>query len=99
MTQCSLCQVQVSENSLTDRETCETCSELSTEGTPKQIADLFPDSVDVESNPTNFNHKFAIVKQKSLLGANEIVIVSRDSAEVVDRRGVGVIARLTGVFR
>lgn len=99
MSQCALCQVQVAENSLTDGATCETCSELSTESLPEQVAALFPDSVDVESNPTNFNHKVAIVKQKRLLGANEIVVVSRDSAEVIDRRGVGFIARVTGVFR
>jgi hypothetical protein len=99
MTQCALCQCQVAEDSLTEREICETCSELSIESLPEQIAALFPDSVDVESNPTNFNQKFVIVKKKSLLRANEIVVIDRNKAEVVNRRGVGFIARVAGVFR
>jgi hypothetical protein len=66
---------------------------------PDEVAAFFPDSIDLESNPTNFNHEFAIVKEKSLLGANEVVVVSRKRGEVVNRRGVGLIARVTGVFR
>jgi hypothetical protein len=66
---------------------------------PEEVAAFFPDAVDVDSNPTNYNHKFAIVKQKSLLGANEVVVVSRERGEVVNRRGIGLIARVTGVFR
>jgi len=81
---------------VTDGE-CQTCRGLSTkEERTAGITDEIPDSVDFPTLDINSNSQYIIVHGKRLLGSNEIIVIKRGSGDILERYGVGWIARLTG---
>jgi hypothetical protein len=48
---------------------------------------------------TAANDAYLIVYGKRLLGANELLVLDRESDTEIERQKIGVIQRLKGVFR
>jgi hypothetical protein len=74
---------------------CQTCRSLGDTQT------AVPTSVEEEfrSVKTATNDEYLIVYGKRLLGANELLVLDRESDTELDRRKIGVVQRLKGVFR
>lgn len=92
---CNICRQRVATDKLENCE-CETCRDI----------EKTADSLDIQASIPDFrsirygeNNQFAVIHGKRLIGSNEIIVIDRDDHSIVERYGVGLVARLTGVWR
>lgn len=93
---CDICRQPIATAALDD-DTCRTCNNLSTnEELQAQVEAALPDSISFRSMDINANTAYVVVHGKRLLRSNEILVLNRDTSEIIERHSVGLIARLTG---
>jgi hypothetical protein len=91
---CELCQQPYAEPTLEDSR-CQACRNI--DGKPETLvpADL---EDDIGRYAAGTNERYLVIYSKALLRSNEVIVVDRETDEVVNRRAVGFVARLKGVF-
>lgn len=92
--QCALCQQDYAPAALTDGR-CETCDSISSDelSVPESVAEEFRSIRAAE------NEEYLIIYGKRLLSSNQLVVIERETKTEIDRRKIGLIMRLKGVFR
>ena len=72
---------------------------MSDDSLPSHIANSIPATDEFRTMTSSYNPQYIVVHGRRLLGRNEVIVVDRDSREVVERYGTGVIGRITEVFK
>jgi hypothetical protein len=95
---CQICRQGVAQSSIT-REVCDTCTELSDDPVPADVADVVPRTLDTQRTAVGFNAGYVIARENRVLRGDRIVVVDRETEETVEDYRMSLIRRLSGVFR
>lgn len=76
---------------------CRTCQELSEDDALQQKVEAkLPDSLSFRSMRIGTNPAYVVVHGKRLVRSNEIVVLERDTGDIVEQYRTGLLARLSG---
>jgi hypothetical protein len=91
---CELCQQAYAETSLKNGR-CRACRNID-----GKLETLVPDKLadDIGRYAAGANERYLVIYSKALLSSNEVIVVDRETDEIVNQRSVGFLARLKGVF-
>jgi hypothetical protein len=95
-TTCNTCRQPVS-TAAVDSGKCRTCHELSEDESlqPEVEAEL-PDSLSFRSMQISTNSSYVVVYGKRFMRSNEIIVLERDTGEIIEQYRTGLLARLSG---
>jgi len=95
-TTCDTCRQPVS-TAAVDNGKCGTCRELAKdESLQPEVEAKLPDSLSFRSMRIGTNPSYVVVHGKRLMRSNEIVVLERDTGEIIEQYRTGLLARLSG---
>jgi hypothetical protein len=76
---------------------CRTCRNLADDDSLQpEVEAKLPESVSFRSIEIGYNPSFVVVHGKRLVRSNEIIVLERETGDVVEQYRTGLLARLSG---